>query len=54
MVLSLVVIAGFESSLGSTFTQPARLIDEPETEVVADETNAVEATDSVTTVELDR
>lgn len=51
MVLSLVVIAGFESSLGSTFTQPARLIDEPETEVVADETNAVEATDSVTTVE---
>lgn len=31
MVLSLVVLASFESSLGSTLSLPARLIDEPET-----------------------
>jgi membrane-bound lytic murein transglycosylase F len=36
MVLSLVVLASFESSLGSTLSLPARLIDEPET-IIANE-----------------
>ena len=37
MVLSLVVIAGFESSVGSAFVQPTTLNNEPETSAVGEE-----------------
>ncbi len=36
MVLSLVVLTSFESSLGSTFTKPAQDVDEPNTTAVVD------------------
>ncbi len=39
MVLSLVVIAGFESSVGSAFVQPTTLNNEPETSAVVKEAN---------------
>ena len=39
MVLSLVVIAGFESSVGSAFVQPTTLNNEPETSAVVEEAN---------------
>ena len=39
MVLSLVVIAGFESSVGSAFVQPTTLNNEPETSTVVEEAN---------------
>ena len=43
MVLSLVVLTSFESSLGSTLKQPARLIDEPEKVEVSGEVRTSEA-----------
>lgn len=39
MVLSLVVIAGFESSVGSAFVQPTTLNNEPETSAVVEAVN---------------
>ena len=39
MVLSLVVIAGFESSVGSAFVQPTTFNNEPETSAVVEEAN---------------
>ncbi|MBQ6612714.1 MAG: transglycosylase SLT domain-containing protein [Alistipes sp.] len=53
MVLSLVVLAGFESSMGSTFAEPARIIEEPQSESIADEAKVTEGADSVATVQIE-